>query len=1258
MLLLLILLYAATGTISADLPVAEEVSLSTTTIYGFGTDFSARVFHDLTFEYGLAVKNNADVVYTSVPLEGIRCGYEGNTNEDCASLFHLYNDPGLRLDFDGNRGRRLTQLSADLEIDFAISPEPMITTVQDVQNFPVFVYGVAPVFNLPGVTKLVLTRLTLAKIFRGCDPGTFADCLPDSITMWNDSAILASNPTSIHPQLHAAGMIKVFIPAQSSPTMYAFKEALSSFDPDFHQQVGQSNDASWNGTGFQTVAGNYGVLRRVSKTPNSLSFDNIHQILLEGNVYAASLVDDEGNVLKPDTKSLYAALHEVGLAFGNDGRSASMLTVDLTKAKGIHSWPIALIGYMSTRTDYTPINCQKRKLSVLSFLEFIYTNQGEDNDMFDQGLAALTHGAGEELLDKLRSSLKCDGVQVYVPPPTPPSLVAYVDESLQALLRTFLRDVESKNEVHVELMDLPTHNTLKEAWKCASTSSCLSNNDLIVLADENLSQYITNDVKAHGANYQLFSMPYLSVATGFIYNFCKSTTTACAYRSSHALVLDVTTAANILDGNIVWWNDTAIAALNPNRNLPQERILVLAGPKYSSYHLAFVQKVRNTYLPKFAYRLGDEEKRNTFFEAWMDVALNPYSISFVVLNGTTVEGVEKISLRNELGVDVAASPDSLEACAMDTYDADNHLFHLSESEQPDCYPLASTFTLFLANPLQHVYAAQLASLLYKDSLRTGQGKTGMSASGFGTLTDLVTLGGTNLAQMNFDALETILLAGSGESILRVQHELNLIPQGAIQAMYAVMGLELALFLGLAIWTVIHRNRKLIRNSSPLFMLQVLFGAMVMACTVIPLAQQDDYLVPRAVTVEELVMSTPMLDVACVANPILFSIGFFITFSAMFLKSWRLIRIFNNAKLKNLFLRDRQLMLYQVAVIVIGVALNAIWAGVDPMVWERGMRYSNEDGLVIGSAGICVSRTGLGPAIPLIVGILTILVVGNYLAYLGRRIPTEFNESKWTAMAMTMILEAFIIAVPVLAMSNNEPVSGFIIKALVSLLVPGATVGLIFVPKIMLAYGWGESKDDTNPWRFVRASDSSNNTRNSKQVAQQQAVLTQIVGTTTAQPLSSPSMSAALPVRPNPSHPSALGFPSPSKTTSEALSRILQDDPSRRKFRRFLKTLKMEENVRFWDAAVITKAETNETKRYAGTRAVVQSFVCDGAPFQVNLSSATKQALVSAYETDDKQALRDVAFFDCAMAEMFDDLKQSDAFRAFMTQDTFSTTNLA
>ena len=54
-------------------------------------------------------------------------------------------------------------------------------------NLPVYLDGVAVIYNLPGVTDLKLSSATIAKIFSL------------KITTWNDPAIVADNPDAKLP---------------------------------------------------------------------------------------------------------------------------------------------------------------------------------------------------------------------------------------------------------------------------------------------------------------------------------------------------------------------------------------------------------------------------------------------------------------------------------------------------------------------------------------------------------------------------------------------------------------------------------------------------------------------------------------------------------------------------------------------------------------------------------------------------------------------------------------------------------------------------------------------------------------------------------------------------------------------------------------------------------------------------------------------------------------------------------------------------
>jgi hypothetical protein len=130
------------------------------------------------------------------------------------------------------------------------------------------------------------------------------------------------------------------------------------------------------------------------------------------------------------------------------------------------------------------------------------------------------------------------------------------------------------------------------------------------------------------------------------------------------------------------------------------------------------------------------------------------------------------------------------------------------------------------------------------------------------------------------------------------------------------------------------------------------------------------------------------------------------------------------------------------------------------------------------------------------------------------------------------------------------------------------------------------------------------------------------------------------------------------TNNSALKTILDDDPSRRRFRRYLQTLKMDENIRFWDSVTILRSEPNIDKRASGASAIIQTFVLDSAPLQVNLSSKVRDEIIKAYQKNDSAVMVRDEFFQPAMDELFSDLRQADAFRTFMENDTFSAQDLS
>ena len=82
-----------------------------------------------------------------------------------------------------------------------------------------------------------------------------------------------------------------------------------------------------------------------------------------------------------------------------------------------------------------------------------------------------------------------------------------------------------------------------------------------------------------------------------------------------------------------------------------------------------------------------------------------------------------------------------------------------------------------------------------------------------------------------------------------------------------------------------------------------------------------------------------------------------------------------------------------------------------------------------SYGICTSQGSSTVVITCIVLLAAInisaLLFANYQAYLSRKIPTEFSESTYIAISMVVMLEAFVLAGPILFMTRENPTSFFL-----------------------------------------------------------------------------------------------------------------------------------------------------------------------------------------------------------------------------------------
>ena len=628
----------------------------------------------------------------------------------------------------------------------------------------------------------------------------------------------------------------------------------------------------------------------------------------------------------------------------------------------------------------------------------------------------------------------------------------------------------------------------------------------------------TEALNAAIEEHTIVRIPYAALGLGVIYNLCGAENRASCPYIDLQLVLDPLTVAQILDGTITQWNDGRVQLHNPGVTLPSAAIKVVRPPADETYEI-FVRQLQ-AYKEDFSYGATPYRVPDTLAHTRAAVYDTAYSISFSPIVGVIDHLARVAAIKNKHGTPVLPVPATLKACALDTFYAEALDFHLTESDSADCYPLveelyviapatyegeactsgvahASTYFLqwlidefggrahehdvvhhnaeraaaeraisvhvegpLLAMNMSPLYGFELNASFVFD--------TGVEYDDAGNRLDHKDASHDRLLLLirNVEALESITCDGS--MLLNAHPDLQHIPLSVQVVAFTFAGLCELFILAMWVWVSVNHKRKLIRNSSPPFLHQVLAGAAISVLAIVPLAvQDDDYDFHDSESYDK-----THLDVACAAAPILYSLGFVMVYSALWVKTWRLVMIFNNARLRKIKITDFQLMRYQLYMIAVCVILNVVWLFTDRLHWERvPVAREPTTGDVIVSSGLCtVSGDPFVAVAPLLTAVLVLLVGGNILVYRARHIPSEYSESKWIAIAMIMLLEAMVLGLPVIILSSGTPTTAFITKALMIVVTTMGTVALLFLPKVWLAYGWG-IEGQSSMWAFKNSSSS-------------------------------------------------------------------------------------------------------------------------------------------------------------------------------------------
>mmetsp|Transcript_24207 Transcript_24207/g.39516 ORF Transcript_24207/g.39516 Transcript_24207/m.39516 type:complete len:1286 (+) Transcript_24207:228-4085(+) len=256
--------------------------------------------------------------------------------------------------------------------------------------------------------------------------------------------------------------------------------------------------------------------------------------------------------------------------------------------------------------------------------------------------------------------------------------------------------------------------------------------------------------------------------------------------------------------------------------------------------------------------------------------------------------------------------------------------------------------------------------------------------------------------------------------------------GAIRAVgLALAGCVVLLALYCVFWVYRGRVTRVVRASQPLFLVMIAFGSLLMALTIVPLSIDDG------------VASIRGCDMACMASPWLFSVGFVTTFAALFSKIWRINKIFQSNRFKRVKVTEKDVLVPFVSLFILNFGLLLSWTIVDPLTWDRV--YTDD----FNSYGRCVGHGRSHLFFLAAIGFIDLcaLVLACVQAYKARGISDEYSETKYIAIAIGGWIQVVLVGLPLMFLVSENPSASFFIKSCIIFAISLAMLLLIFVPKM-------------------------------------------------------------------------------------------------------------------------------------------------------------------------------------------------------------------
>ena len=255
--------------------------------------------------------------------------------------------------------------------------------------------------------------------------------------------------------------------------------------------------------------------------------------------------------------------------------------------------------------------------------------------------------------------------------------------------------------------------------------------------------------------------------------------------------------------------------------------------------------------------------------------------------------------------------------------------------------------------------------------------------------------------------------------------------------YALLAIVIAFAIVSGVWIFIKRDSKVDKASQPEFLSFISVGAVIMSLAIVPISIDDSIASKRG------------CDIACMSTPWLLAVGFCIMFSLLDAKILRVNKLMKSAqRFRRVTVEAKDVLLPFVIMISLNVIFLSVATAIDPLYWERVETGRDGEGN-LESYGHCTSD---GTVSAVMLGLVVVfnaiaLILACYQAYKGLKIDVAYSESTYVAFSIASILQAAIVGVPLIFLSESNPSASFVVRSLLVFVICMSVLCFIFIPKM-------------------------------------------------------------------------------------------------------------------------------------------------------------------------------------------------------------------